>query len=501
MKPNIFPKFALILLSLSMLLAACTPFGGLMKNIDLAPLYSGTWHLVAYGKDDDINIVSPGLPTFIKFQEDGNLYGNAGCNNFFGSFEAKENGSFSVIEPLGATMMFCERFMDEESAFLAALQSAKSLEFNDVGQLVIRLNDSEEAEFMLFVNQSNVSLYGTGWVLSSLVDPDGEITVPPISAPLLTFSEDGGLYGSGGCNRIMSGFTSEGNTIAIDEIASSMMYCDGLMELEDRFNRGLAQVSRFEISGDRLVLSDEASINVLTFTGVEFLLTETKWQLNTLNSEAISEDLLVTLTLSPGENSREGVVFGSTGCNRFSGTYTMDGDRLNINVLVVTVIMCDFGMEIETAFLEALRDPLTYKIEFNRLILVSENNALVFLGEKPSVDGVWKVSILGDPQNPVEMTFDQTILAEFNLEEGANTGLLSGATPCQDYDARFFVDRNIIRINVAEVKDLDQCQNGTALDGQYFDALGNAVTYEFSRGNVLLRDKDGKQVLEFSIQY
>jgi len=391
--------------------------------------------------------------------------------------------------------------MDEESAFLAALQSANTLEFNDVGQLVIRFSDSAEVDFMLFVNQSNVSLYGTGWVLSSLVDPDGEITVPPISAPLLTFSEDGGLYGSGGCNRIMTGFTIEENTIAIDEIASSMMYCDGLMELEDRFTSGLAQVSRFEISGNQLVLSDEAFITVLTFDAVELLLTETQWQLNTMNGETISEDLAVTLTLSPGENLREGNVFGSTGCNRFSGTYTMDGDQLNINVLVVTVIMCDIGMETETAFLEALRDPLTYKIEFNRLILVSEKNALVFLGEKPSIDGDWKVSILGDPQNPVEMTFDQTILAEFNLEEGANTGSLSGATPCQDYDARFFVDRNFIRINMAEVKDLDQCQNGSALDSQYFNALGNAVTYEFSRGNVLLRDKDGKQVLEFSIQY
>ena len=501
MKTSFFQKLAVIVLTVSVLIAACTPSGGQMNPIDLDPLSSGTWHLVAYGNAEGISIITPGLRTFISFEEDGNLSGNAGCNNFFGTFEAKEDGSFSVGEPLGTTLMFCESFMDEESAFLAALQSAEGLGFNDEAQLVIRFTDPVDGnDFMLLVNQVNVPLVGTGWVLDSLVSPDGETNIPPASAPLLSFSEDGGLAGSGGCNRIMSGYTIEGNTISINEFASSMMYCDGLMDLEDRFTAGLEQVSRYEITGDRLVLSDDAFTNVLTFFAAEFMLSDTQWQLQLLNGESIPEELVVTLTLSSDDNNREGIVFGSTGCNRFSGTYTMDGDRVNINVQVVTVIMCDFGMEIETAFLAALQDPLTYQIEFNRLVLVSETNALVFLGQKPSLAGLWRVSILGDPQNPVELTFDQTILADFTIEDGANTGLISGTSLCFDYSARYFVDRNFITIRVQEKNELSQCPVGSELDTQYFDALEKAVTYEFHRGGLLLLDAEGNQLLELNQQ-
>ena len=501
MNANSLQKIAVIILTVSVLLAACTPSGGQKATIDMDPLYTGTWHLVAYGNDDGISIVTPGLRTYISFQEDGNLSGNAGCNNFFGTFDAKKDGSFSVGEPLGSTLMFCEPFMDEESAFLAALQSAEGLVFNEVEQLVVRFSDSADGyDFMLLVNQTNVPLVGTGWVLDSLVSPDGEIAIPPTSAPLLNFSEDGRLSGSGGCNRIMSGYTIEGNTISINEFASSMMYCDGLMDLEDRFTAGLEQVSRFEINGDRLVLSDVAFSNVLTFFAAEMMLTETQWQLLVFNGEGIPEELMVTLTLSSDDNDREGIVFGSTGCNRFSGTYTMDEDRLNINVLVVTVIMCDFGMETETAFLEAFRDQLTYQIEFNRLVLVSENNALIFVGETPSLAGLWRVSTLGDPQNPVEMTFDQTILAEFSIEDGANTGLITGMTPCQDYVARYFVDRDLLTTDMQEMSDLGQCQDGSVLDSEYFEALQKAETFEFHRGGLLLRDAEGNQVLEFRQQ-
>ena len=497
MKTSVFQKIAVIVLTVSVLIAACSPSGGQMNPINLDSLFSGTWHLVAYGNAEGISIIKPGLRTFISFEEDGNLFGNAGCNNFFGTFEAKQDGSFSVGEAVGSTMMFCEPFMDEETAFLTALQSAERLEYNEVEQLVIRFNASTDADFMLLVNQADVPLVGTDWVLDSLVSPDGESDIPPASAPVLSFSEDGSLAGSGGCNRLMSGFTIEGNAISINEFASSMMYCDGLMDLEDRFTASLEQVSRYEITGDRLVLSDDAYTNVLTFFAAEFMLSETQWQLQLLNGESIPEELLVTLTLSPDDNNREGIVFGSTGCNRFSGTYTMDGDWVNINVLVVTVIMCDFGMETETAFLAALQDPLTYQIEFNRMVLVSETNALVFLGQKPSLAGLWRTIILGDPLNPVEMTFEQTILAEFIIEDGANTGLISGMTPCQDYAARYFVDRENITIRLQEMNQFSQCPDESELDTQFFDALQNAKTYDFHRRGLFLRDAEGNQVLEF----
>jgi heat shock protein HslJ len=144
MNTNIFYKIALVTLSFSMLLAACTPTAGQKKIINLETLYSGSWQLVAYGNDEGTSIVTPGLRSFSSFKADGSLSGNAGCNNFFGTFQAADDGSFTVEGPLGSTLMFCEQFMEEETTFLAALQSAERFFFNDSGQLVINFSDSAD---------------------------------------------------------------------------------------------------------------------------------------------------------------------------------------------------------------------------------------------------------------------------------------------------------------------------------------------------------------------
>jgi heat shock protein HslJ len=502
MNTKTISKTMLIILFISVVLTACAPSTGQKKTIALEPLYSGTWYLVAYGNDDNTAILTPGLRLFMAFQQDGSLSGNAGCNNFFGTFTATEDGSFSVNEPLGSSLMFCENGMDEEAAFLAAIQSAEGFFFNENDQLVINFKDSsEDFDFMLFINQQNAALLGTGWVLSTLVTPDGEHAIPPASAPLLNLSEDDSMTGNGGCNTIFSDFTAEDGRISFGTIASSMMFCEGLMELEASYMLALEEVSRYEIIGDRLVLSDDQNSTVLTFFTTAFMLEETQWRLYVLNGETIPEMTVVTLTLSPEGEELGGTVFGSAGCNRYSGNYTREADRVNINILALTAMECESGMDIEASFLAALQEELTFQIQFNRLILTSENNALLFLGEAPSLAGNWRLNRMGTPDDPVEITFDQTILAEFEVWEGSVIGSITGSTRCYEYSARFFTDREFITFDMQEMKALDQCSDGTELDDQFFEALKNAAQYQFSQGNLILFDDQGIQLLEFAPQF
>jgi heat shock protein HslJ len=445
MNTNFYYKFTLVVLSISMLLAACAPSASQKKTTDLEPLYSGTWQLVAYGNEEGTSIVTPGLQTFAVFQEDGSLSGNAGCNNYFGAFKAADDGSFTVEGPLGSTLMFCEQFMDEEATFLTALQSAEGFFFNESGQLVINFSDSADGyDFMVFVNQKSMPLLGTGWVLTSLVTQEGEIFIPPANAPLLNLSEDNSMTGNGGCNNIFSEFTAENGNIEFGPIGSTMMFCDGLMELEAGFTTGLDVVTRYEISGDRLLLSDDSYTTVLTFFAADVELVRTQWRLYVLNGEEIPENINVTLNLSPEGDNSEGSIFGSAGCNRYSGTYSLEGDRLTINIPLLTAMECDAGMDVEAAFIAALQGELTFQIFYNRLILTSENNTLLFLGERPSMAGDWRLLRMGTPENPVDITFEQTILAEFIIEEMAATGLITGTTPCREYTAGFFIDRDFI---------------------------------------------------------
>jgi heat shock protein HslJ len=53
-------------------------------------------------------------------------------------------------------------------------------------------------------------------------------------------------------------------------------------------------------------------------------------------------------------DSKEGRASGFAGCNRFSGSYQLAGDRLTFGPLLSTKMACERGMDVEAAYLDAL---------------------------------------------------------------------------------------------------------------------------------------------------
>jgi heat shock protein HslJ len=53
-------------------------------------------------------------------------------------------------------------------------------------------------------------------------------------------------------------------------------------------------------------------------------------------------------------DSKEGRASGFAGCNRFSGSYQLAGDRLTFGPLLSTKMACERGMDVESAYLDAL---------------------------------------------------------------------------------------------------------------------------------------------------
>jgi len=67
---------------------------------------------------------------FVRFAVDGSIDGNGGCNKFFGSLQTTDDG-ISVGE-LGSTRMACpQEIMDQEMAFMQALQDVASFELGE----------------------------------------------------------------------------------------------------------------------------------------------------------------------------------------------------------------------------------------------------------------------------------------------------------------------------------------------------------------------------------
>lgn len=70
----------------------------------------------------------------------------------------------------------------------------------------------------------------------------------------VTFAKDGAVSGDAGCNRIIGAYTVDGGTIDIGPLATTLMYCEGVMEAERAFITALEKSTSFAVKKDRLRL-------------------------------------------------------------------------------------------------------------------------------------------------------------------------------------------------------------------------------------------------------
>lgn len=103
-------------------------------------------------------------------------------------------------------------------------------------------------------------LDGTAW--QAVRFGPGLATSPPPESEFSLEIQGDRVAGRSGCNRYMGSWSAEDGTLHIGPLASTMMYCDGLMELEDAFLTSLAAVTRAAQRDEMLVLAgdDEADL-------------------------------------------------------------------------------------------------------------------------------------------------------------------------------------------------------------------------------------------------
>lgn len=102
----------------------------------------------------------------------------------------------------------------------------------------------------------------------------------------------------------------------------------------------------------------------------------TDWQLTQLMGRPVDD---VELGREPGirfdpEQQR---VFGSSGCNRFTGSYSIDGNRLALSSLAMTRMACARGMKTEAAYAEVLEKAARWQISGQQLQLYGADGALL----------------------------------------------------------------------------------------------------------------------------
>lgn len=99
------------------------------------------------------------------------------------------------------------------------------------------------------------ALLGTGeWNIAEI----GSSTVMGSTAPTIAFLDDNAVAGSGSCNRFRGGFKLTGESLTIEQLATTMMACpDQVMQQEQAIIRQLEATRSFDIRADgALILKD-----------------------------------------------------------------------------------------------------------------------------------------------------------------------------------------------------------------------------------------------------
>jgi heat shock protein HslJ len=110
--------------------------------------------------------------------------------------------------------------------------------------------------------------------------------------------------------------------------------------------------------------------------GTAMALDGTNWRLTHLGKEAITTPAS-TRAASLQFHATERRVSGSTGCNRLSGRYKHDGQRLSLPPLETTRMICPDAIDIESRFLAALQKVARYRIVGSQLNLYDAKGVLL----------------------------------------------------------------------------------------------------------------------------
>lgn len=256
------------LLCAGIALAACAPGiqpGG-PAGVPL-PLEGTPWTLGSYvdSQGNTVSVLS-GSEVTAKFQN-GQANGNAGCNNYFGSYQV--SGSKLTVDVGGVTRMFCEGLMEQEGAYLAALGNAASYQIS--GQQ-LQIADAAGKTVLTFavLELEPQPLTGTTWQLHAYNNgKGGVVSVLAGSEITAVFGADGKVSGSAGCNNYSASYQVEGSNISFDASVTTRMACQepqGVMEQESAYLAALESAAAYQITGDKLEMTTAAGTQALTFT-------------------------------------------------------------------------------------------------------------------------------------------------------------------------------------------------------------------------------------------
>jgi heat shock protein HslJ len=212
------------------------------------------------------------------------------------------------------------------------------------------------------------ALEGTTWTLAA----SSPLEVPMGDAVVTAVFDAGTLNGQSGCNTYTTAYQVTGDSLTIaPDIAVTAMACpEPQMAVEDEYLERLPRTATYAIDGATLTLADASGEALLVYETTapgEALLGT--WNVTSYYTGNAVASVVGDVTLT-AEFTAD-AVSGNTGCNQFNGSYTVDGDAIEIGPLASTRAACSSEelQQQETDYLAALDLATTFQVTGSRLDL------------------------------------------------------------------------------------------------------------------------------------
>ena len=202
----------------------------------------------------------------------------------------------------------------------------------------------------------------------------------------LTFNEDGTVSGTSGCNGLGGDYSVQGNEITFGEFVSTLMACDDpIMTQEEAAHKVMTGTATYKIEGKTLTITKDDMVLVLTrvtqgvveppVSSPESLIGT--WKVTSYRISDVQSSV-VAGTEAHLTFNEDGTVAGTSGCNEFGGSYTVEGDQITFKDVVSTLKLCDSPlMEQEEAMQQVLVDTATYEVIDNMLVISNNDRGLI----------------------------------------------------------------------------------------------------------------------------
>lgn len=228
------------------------------------------------------------------------------------------------------------------------------------------------------------------------------------------------------------------------------------------------------------------STGSLTLTSNAASLPATNWIL----ANPTSTSAIPTIAFADGH------VSGNGGCNQYSGSYKVDGDRITFGDVVHTQMAClGEGNDVEQRFFAAFTKVSRWGVTGDELVLSDSSGQALLHFRSASPIGTWKATGLLHNDAIRSLDAGTSITAELKAD-----GSISGSAGCNSYRGTYSVSGSTLKISgVASTRMHCATPNGVMAQEQSFlSGLEQVAAYKLTGRGLTLLTSTGTIVATFS---